>query len=338
MKKTLLALSLISMSFIALANTTVNIDNFVQAETTNYFNKIQDQAPVNTFLHQGTMATVEMQNVIRQNQDTMYSFAVVDVSEGATFTLPERDIYQSIHIIDINHMMPSVIYSGESITITPDDVTAGEHVYVIVRTATKDYTEAGLNETRQAAEAVEIRANSAKPFEGVDYNQESLTELRDKLIDDMNNGLLTAPTYVVGRNFDEVHLESYRIAAAAGWGALPAKHAMYTPLVPGQGSSECSTYTLPKPDLDFDNGGFFSLTTYDNKGWIVKDHYALNNNQASTNEDGSITLHFNCEGQPNNIDVVEDWTGIIRLSKPNSVQAITHYVSDLLTETRVETL
>ena len=40
-------------------------------------------------------AAVERQTVIRLNRDTLYSFAVVDLSEGATLTLPDRGLATS---------------------------------------------------------------------------------------------------------------------------------------------------------------------------------------------------------------------------------------------------
>ena len=337
MKKTLVALAIAAMSTGAFAAEAVKVtnDNFVQAESTQYFGKISSQVPVNTFLHQGVMANKDMQNVIRMNQDTMYSFAVVDVSKGATITIPEHDIYQSVHVIDLNHMVPAVIYAGESVTLTPEDLTTGDFAYIAVRTSARDYSEAGLEEARNAAKAITIEANSARPFEGVDYDKASLDEVRSKLINDMNNGKLTQPSKIVGANFDEVHYESYLIAAAAGWAALPAAHAMYTPGIPGQGSAECSSYTMARPDLDYAKGGFFSVTTYDNAGWIVKDNYALNNRQAKANDDGSYTFHFNCEGKINNIDVVEGWSGLVRLYKPTSVKSVQAYVGNMMKNTSV---
>jgi hypothetical protein len=42
------------------------------------------KAPVNEWAHQSDVSTVESQQVIRENQDVIYSSAVVDVSQGAT--------------------------------------------------------------------------------------------------------------------------------------------------------------------------------------------------------------------------------------------------------------
>jgi hypothetical protein len=74
----------------------VNVDNFVRAETDRMFADLQrDAGGVNRFLHNRAPAAVERQTVIRLNRDTLYSFAVVDLSEGATLTLPDRGLATS---------------------------------------------------------------------------------------------------------------------------------------------------------------------------------------------------------------------------------------------------
>ncbi len=49
------------------------------------------KAPVNEWAHQSDVSRVDTQQVIRENQDVIYSSAVVDVSKGATLTVPAGD-------------------------------------------------------------------------------------------------------------------------------------------------------------------------------------------------------------------------------------------------------
>ena len=66
----------------------VNVDNFVRAETDRMFTDLQgDAGGVNVFSHNREPASVARQTVIRLNRDTLYSFAVVDIAEGATVTI-----------------------------------------------------------------------------------------------------------------------------------------------------------------------------------------------------------------------------------------------------------
>ena len=68
----------------------VNVDNFVRAETHRMFAGLQrDAGGVNRLVHNREPAPVDKQTVIRMNRDTLYSFAVVDISEGATLHVPD---------------------------------------------------------------------------------------------------------------------------------------------------------------------------------------------------------------------------------------------------------
>ena len=73
-----------------MAGTHVNVDNFVQAETQRMFEAILHQAGgINQWLHYRVPTPLEHQTVIRMNRDTLYSGAIVDISNGATITLPD---------------------------------------------------------------------------------------------------------------------------------------------------------------------------------------------------------------------------------------------------------
>jgi hypothetical protein len=79
------------------------------------------KAPINTWAHQSDVSRVETQQVIRENQDVIYSSAVVDCSEGATFTVPASETYHIIEIIDQQNYIVDVVYPGKSLTVTPEE-------------------------------------------------------------------------------------------------------------------------------------------------------------------------------------------------------------------------
>jgi hypothetical protein len=67
----------------------VSVDNFARAESDRMFAAFADEAGgVNRFQHRRAPTSVDHQPVIRMNRDTLYSEAIVDVSEGARVTLP----------------------------------------------------------------------------------------------------------------------------------------------------------------------------------------------------------------------------------------------------------
>jgi len=68
----------------------VNVDNFARAESNRMFASFQAEAGgVNVFRRTCEPTRVDHQPVIRMNRDTLYSAAVVDISEGATVAIPD---------------------------------------------------------------------------------------------------------------------------------------------------------------------------------------------------------------------------------------------------------
>ena len=83
----------------------VNVDNFARAETDRMFAGLQrDAGGINQLSHNREPAPVDHQTVIRMNRDTLYSFAIVDISAGATITVPEHgERYVSVMVVNEDH-------------------------------------------------------------------------------------------------------------------------------------------------------------------------------------------------------------------------------------------
>jgi hypothetical protein len=314
----------------------VDESNFTIAETDRYFVDHSKEHDVNTFRHSREMSTVENQFVVRENRDVMYSHAVVDISEGATLINPEWDVFSVIQVIDENQYTIASIYPGEQKSFTPKDVALGNHVFLNMRTGVRSLDDKGFADAHKHQDSVVIDAKSAKPYKAKGFEKKSLDATRARLKARMAEA--DKPEFYFGRK-DEIEPTQFLIASAVGIFGLPIKDAAYLNTIQPTGKAKegaPSRITLPKPPLNFDKGGFFSVTTYDSKGWIAKEQYALNNNTAKANEDGSITFHFNAPGKPNNIDVVEDWTMLIRLYAPKSKEAIMDYIKNAEENIKVE--
>jgi len=310
----------------------VSMENYVVAETDWYFSAQQARAPVNTFTHNDPVS-IDNQDVIRSNRDVMYSLAIVDISEGATLTVPERDAFQIIHVMDENHLSHFVIRSGESKTITPDDVTLGNHVYLLARTKITD----DMEESLAAQRALEISANSANPYESKGFSEDEVVAFREKLVADFIRGdVVIIEHKSFGETMDDVEPVSYVYAAAVGWGGLPAHTAQYLAAVKNQGATNCQKWTVPKPDLQWEQGGFFSLTTYDSEGWIVEDNFYIDHNRMQDDGD-SYTMYLNCPDQAANVIVQEDWTGIVRFYLPRNEEQMIEFI-DVVRDIPVEAL
>ena len=78
-----------SESFFSNSGTVVTADSYPTVETSRQLLKNQDLVGVNKLLHKRQLTPTDNQPVVRMNRDTYYSFAVVDVSKGASITMPE---------------------------------------------------------------------------------------------------------------------------------------------------------------------------------------------------------------------------------------------------------
>ncbi len=307
----------------------VTEDNYVQAETDWNWNIQQKSTPINAWLHKEPV-TMKNQTIIRSNADVVYSLALVDVSEGATFSIPEREngSLQMMQLIDENHFTRKVIFAGESATLTPDDLSSGSYVYILARTRISD----DLEETKQAQKSMVIDAKSAKPYPGKGFKPEEVEAFRNKLIKDVTvDHLEIVGAKGFGEKPSDVDQVNYLHVAAMGWGGLPPKYAQYTALIKGQGSgAKNQTITFPKPDLDYENGGFFSITTYNSESWIGEENFYISMDRMKDNGDGTVTVDFNTD-TPYSVNVSEGWNGTLRLYLPKdadkTLEEINHFVS-----------
>ena len=109
----------------------VNVDNFARAETQRMMAGLQrDAGGVNRFKHNRAPASVDKQTVIRMNRDTLYSFAVVDVSAGATLTVPDAgERYLSVMVVDEGHYINRVYHDAGRYELTAEEF---DSPYVVI--------------------------------------------------------------------------------------------------------------------------------------------------------------------------------------------------------------
>ena len=307
----------------------VTEDNYVQAETDWNFNIQQKAKPINTWLHKEPV-TMKNQTIIRSNADVVYSLALVDVSEGATFSIPERKngSLQMMQLIDENHFTRKVVFAGESATLTPKDLTGGNYVYILARTRISD----DLEETKAAQKSMVIEAKSAVPYEPKGFDSDEVEAFRNELIKDVTvDHLEILGAKGFGEKPSDVDKVNYLHVAAMGWGGLPPKYAQYTALIKGQGSdAKNQTITFKKPDLDYEKGGFFSITTYNAKSWIGEENFYISMDRMKDNGDGTVTVDFNSDTKYS-VDVSEGWNGTLRLYLPKDASETIEYINDFVT-------
>lgn len=305
------------------------------------FKRSLAKAPVNEWAYQSDLSRVETQQVIRENQDGIYASAVVDISEGATFTVPAGDHYQIIQVIDMQNYVAGVVYAGESLTITTDDVTYGDHVYLNMRVPILTEEKGGIEETLRLQKLATIEANSSNPYETPDLvlPLEKTEEIRAALIQDVKSGALTHTRQVNGTPYSS-RPQDHLYGTAYGWGGLGLPDAAYWPFVNNSqvvdGQIQPSSATFTPPEIQEERGGFWSVTIYDEEGWLAKDVSAISNTQAEPNEDGTYTINFNNPGAQNNLETAVPFTALFRFYLPDSKESAVEYIDEHAGELVIE--
>ena len=294
----------------------VNADNFALAETHRMMHDLQANAGgVNLFLHNREPAAIDNQTVIRLNRDTLYSFAVVDISAGATFTIPEHgDRYVSAMVVNEHHYIDAIFHDAGEHRLTVEQFGT-PHVVLAIRTLVDPADEADLAQVAALQDQIRLDSASAIPFEIPDYDTTSLDETRDALLALARN--LTGFDHMFGTK-EQVDPVRHLIGTAAGWGGLPSYEASYIGVDP---RLPVGQYELTVGDVPVD--GFWSISVYNAAGYFEpndRDSYTVNNITGVRNDDGSITIRFGDypDDVPNAIPVVDGWNYLVRLYRPRA--------------------
>ncbi|GMQ48584.1 hypothetical protein [Vibrio sp. 10N] len=309
MKRTLLAIAISTFSLTSMANDiSVTEEDYVVAESDWYFNGVQSKVGVNTWMHDDPVS-FDNQQVIRSNRDVVYSIAIVDVSEGATFTVPASDEFQIIHIIDEHHLFHQVVKNGESLYVDSDDIN-GDFVYLLARTRDNgDY-----EDTKKRQAQLKFEANSAKPYPSKGFNADEVIKLRDELVRRVNSGEQPIAGHdAFGKTMADVNPHNYLYAAAYGWGGLPMTTAQYVPVQVT--SAECQTWTIKKPSLDWNNNGYMSATFYGADGWIHDEDFYISH-ESMIDEGDTFSFTTNCDSSASNATVEAGGNLLIRMYLP----------------------
>lgn len=297
-------------------STVVNVDNFVRAETDRMFTDLQrDAGAINTFSHNREPASVEHQTVIRMNRDTLYSFAVVDLAEGATLTIPEHgDRYLSAMVVSEDHYVGTIIHDAGDHELRAADFGTG-YVLVAVRILVDPTDPDDLHAVSALQDGLAVTAGSARTFTAPDYDTASLDATRTSLLA-LAAGLTNFDS-TFGRP-DQVDPVRHLIGTAAGWGGLPSAEASY---IGGAPDTATGNQELTLRDVPVD--GFWSISVYNAAGYFEpneRNRYSVNSVTGTPNADGSTTVRFGdfADGTPNAIPTTQGWNFIVRLYRPRA--------------------
>ncbi|MEM1143169.1 MAG: DUF1214 domain-containing protein [Pseudomonadota bacterium] len=294
---------------------------YPRAETARQMINAQAVAgAVNRFVHRSSLTATDYQPVVRMNRDSYYSSAVVDVSQGASITLPSvpEGKYLSMQPITEDHRTQPMSYGGGTYELATH---TGSHVYIIIRLDSTFSPE----EVKRYQSGMYIDAVSAQPFSAEPIQRQSFMDVENRLKakrkdllklfepDEIVRGMFTAPTDA-SRAFYRPVL--HQIASASGWGGAQVRDNVYE-FVPALAAEGCYQATFEDPG----NRAFWSFTVYNPLGFLFDDVAHVNSDLATPNPDGTFTVSLGCEaGAPNQIPIINEtgkFTVTIRHYQPS---------------------
>lgn len=294
----------------------VGVGNFVRAETDLYMAKIVADGSFGRFVHTREPVSVDAQNVIRMNRDTLYSGAVFDLDAGAvTITLPEAGKrFMSMQLVSQDHYVPAVFYGAGKHTLTKEAIGT-RYVFVAIRTLVDPADAKDIQQVHALQDAITVSQARVGEFVVPKWDQASQKTVRDALL------VLgsTIPNYnqAFGTK-DTVDPIQHLIGTATGWGGNPAKDAMYLGWTAPDNDGS-AVYRLKVGQVPVNS--FWSVIVYNAQGYFQKNPYnaySLNSLTAAKSADGSIAIQFGgCDGKITNcLPTMPGWNYTVRLYQP----------------------
>lgn len=294
---------------------TVNTDNYVRAETAFQFERfLKLSGGINKWAHNRVPTPIDKQNVIRMNRDTLYSFAIVDVSEGATVTMPDSGKrYMTLMVVDENMYINQVFHKAGTYDLSVDK-SGSKYVLLAGRTLADSSDPADIKKANALQDGLKIEARSSKPYSPPDYDKKSYQATYKPLL--ALSALIPDTKRMFGKK-EEVDETRHMLGAAFGWGGLPIYEAFY---ITKNTPRHAGDYTLTVKDVPVK--GFWSISIYNKDGYFQKnkyDSYSINNVMAKPNKDGSVTVNFGTEkgDKENFLYVMDGWNYAVRLYEPS---------------------
>ncbi|WP_217354455.1 MULTISPECIES: DUF1214 domain-containing protein [unclassified Ruegeria] len=310
------ASGLTSLALGALADTTpVNVDNFVRAATDIEFRKyLENSGAVNALFHVREPTPLDMQPTIRMNRDTLYSMAVVDISDGAVLTVPESgDRYVSVQVVNQDHYVNDVFLGGGTYELTVDQFDT-PYVALLFRYLVNSEDPEDVAKVIALQDGVTLQANSARPFDEAHYDKDAFDKVLSAVLELARFSPDSTGTFGAK---DEVDPVRHLLGTGFGWGGLPEAQAFYLNVDPGLA---LGAYKLDVP-AKVPVGAFWSVSLYNSAGFFEENDlgvYVINSVTGDRNPDGSLTVHFGeCEdGRVNCLPIMEGWNYAVRLYQP----------------------
>ena len=313
--KTSIVLATALVSAPALAAETVNIDNFIRAETDGYMAKDVARGCFAKFCHARGPVPVAAQQIIRSNRDTPYSIGVFDVTSPVTITMPDAGKrFQSIMVINQDHYIKHVGYTPGPVVLDQSKIGT-RYAYVLIRTFVDPNDPNDMKALAGVQDRITVTQASPGKFEVPDWDDAQRSEVRTALL----AGARFVPDSK-GMFGDTTEIDPVRrlFGTASGWGGNRQKDAIYLNRT-APDNSGATPYTLTLGAVPVD--GFWSVTVYNAKGFYEAPETAISTNSvtARPNKDGTTTIRFGGDPKaPNYLRIMPGWNYTVRLYRPRA--------------------
>lgn len=326
----------------SLGNETVYINDFNRAQTdVSMYESILSAGSIGKLYNQQTFTQINNSSqyqVVRMNCDTLYSYAVFDLSlEGVIIELPANDgPYMSLYVIDQDQYSLSVDYPDKrknlSIAFEYRSKSKGKrdkkvssptrYIFALIRTLANPNNASDLDRAHALQNAVKITQNKTGVFAIPKWNVATLTEVQTVIAD--LESYLAPNTRVLGYR-GKITETAHLVGSATGWGGLPLQYADYELIDPSSSGSfnSSAVYAITVTSVPILEGGFWSVTVYNESGYLEYNtygSYSLNILSAQAETNGSYVIYFSAtkaDYMTNWLYIYSGWNYMVRLYKPS---------------------
>ncbi|KRC62455.1 carboxylesterase [Agromyces sp. Root81] len=293
--------------------TKVNVRNFARAESDLMFSRLAAGVGLGGWNHTRGLKPLDDQPIVRQNRDTLYSSAIIDVRKDITLTLPDTgERYISAFIVNQDHYGQLLLGEPGEHVITRD-LVGTDYAVVLIRILVDPNDASDIAEVNRLQDGLLIDGGGMGDFPLPTYDEPSQAETREALLT-LGRGISTYD-HAFGTSA-EVDPVMHLLGAAGGWGGLPEHEATYVSFDEGLPVAD---YRLRLQDIPVD--AFWSVSLYNAAGYFEPNELGVNSINSLTavpDADGGVTVSFGEHplDAPNALPIMPGWNYTLRLYRP----------------------
>lgn len=297
----------ITTSNYAFAETEVILSEYVQK-----ISKATCSGGVGVYRHLRAAMDPTDRTIVRPNFDTMYSFAVLDLSNPATIVMPDTDRLMILSIVSGEHYMPLVVSEPGSYSIT-EELVGTQYAFSIIRTQVNMNDSNDIKKVASLQDRVKIiQSDKGEFIQTENWDKAERLSMRSEYLKKQKEDKVTSKD-MFGKK-GEVTPENRNIGVAYGWGGLPEKAAVY-PVIPIPNSSSEMVLTLK--DVPIAQNAFWSVTIYDKDGFVKGKNFNINSIFTKQQYQGDYKIHFGADSlQDNFLEVYPGSNANLRIYSP----------------------